>query len=171
MILFDNISRKNTCAFTGPRPEKLDISESFLFENIVKEIKLLHLQGYTHFLSGMSRGFDLISALAVLSLEDELGIELICIVPYVDQCKAWSFDDKKVYNDILSRARHTICMSDTYFNTVFFARNRLLVDNSSKILTYYNKTKGGTKYTLDYANSKNVDIINISTASLQASFF
>lgn len=171
MQLFENVSRKQTCCFTGPRPEKSDITEEALYKLIKASVLYLVDQGYTHFFSGMSRGFDLVASQVIIDMQNTHNISLICAIPYTTQSKSWSFIEQGKYDDIISKARHTICMSDRYFATVFYARNRLMVDNSSKVITYYNKTGGGTKYTLDYAKTKGLDIINIFDDSFQPSLF
>ena len=41
-------------------------------------------------------------------------------------------------------------------------RNRHLVDNSSVCICYLTENKGGTFYTVNYANSKQLKIVNIA---------
>lgn len=41
-------------------------------------------------------------------------------------------------------------------------RNRHLVDNSSACISYLTENKGGTFYTVNYAKSKGVEVINIA---------
>ena len=41
-------------------------------------------------------------------------------------------------------------------------RNRHLVDNSSICVCYLTENKGGTFYTVEYAKSKNLKVINIA---------
>ena len=44
-------------------------------------------------------------------------------------------------------------------------RNRYLVNQSSKCICYLEKNTGGTKYTVDYALSKNLQVINLADCS------
>lgn len=164
------INKEKTCCFTGPRPEKLDVSQDFLEDCLSFEIRSLANLGFTSFITGMSRGFDLIAGKVVLSLQDELDIDLICFIPFAEQCRQWNISDQTLYNDILLRARHVLCVSDTFYSTVYFSRNRLMVDYSSSILTYYSGTMGGTKYTLDYAKTRNIKIINLNENFLHSLF-
>ena len=41
-------------------------------------------------------------------------------------------------------------------------RKRHLVDNSSACISYLTENKGGTFYTVNYAKSKGVEVINIA---------
>ena len=67
---------RNVCCFSGYRPEKMpsDMPEgSPAFQDMLvrlqKEILSAAEKGYCHFLTGMSRGFDLWAAEVVLSLQ------------------------------------------------------------------------------------------------------
>ena len=40
-------------------------------------------------------------------------------------------------------------------------RNRYLVDNSSVCICYLTEATGGTAYTVDYAQTKNLTVINL----------
>ena len=61
--------KENTCCFTGHRPSKLpwgydESGAQFeLFRERLKEVIISSIQnGYTHFISGVALGFDIISA-------------------------------------------------------------------------------------------------------------
>lgn len=36
-----------------------------------------------------------------------------------------------------------------------------MVDNSSKLVCYYDGSGGGTRYTVEYANKQSVEVVNI----------
>ena len=63
--------RQHRCCFTGHRPEKLNVSESFVIEGLEKEIRQAIADGMNVFITGMARGTDIWAALIVLSLREE----------------------------------------------------------------------------------------------------
>lgn len=50
--------RLHSCCFTGHRPEKLGRSERDIFSDIDREIRNAITDGYTTYITGMSRGVD-----------------------------------------------------------------------------------------------------------------
>lgn len=161
MTHFPFASCDNICSFTGPRPEKIfekidDIKISLEYA-IIDAIE----QGYTHFICGMSRGFDLLAADVVLNLSEKYNIYLIAAIPFINQEHHWCDDDQYNYNKILCKSRYTFCISKTFHRGAYHERNRFMIDNSTKVITYYNNSSGGTKYTLDYAKKHDRKIVNI----------
>lgn len=162
MILFPHIDIEKTCCFTGPRPEKT-LDNEYMIKYYARLAVLEAIeQGYTHFLSGMSRGFDLFASEVVIQLQDEYDITLIAVIPFVEQSKTWGLKDKLLYEKILSKARYTVCIAEKYRQSLYFARNMFMVNHSSKVISYYRNTGGGTKHTLDYATKKGIDIVNVA---------
>lgn len=51
---------------------------------------------------------------------------------------------------------------DELAEKLYVKRNRHLVDNSSACISYLTENKGGTFYTVNYAKSKGVEVINIA---------
>lgn len=161
MINFPFATNDIICAFTGPRPEKINDDIDDL--KIALEIAVLDAieQGYKYFITGMSRGFDLMAAQCVLKLQAKHDIFLIAAIPFLTQDDAWCIEDKLDYINILCKSRYTFCTSDNFHKGAYFERNRFMVDHCSKVITYYNNSKGGTKYTLDYAKKHGRNIVNI----------
>ena len=54
------------------------------------------------------------------------------------------------------------CLEEEYSRGIFYARNRFLVDSSALLICFYGGKPGGTKYTVDYAALKGLDIINLA---------
>lgn len=158
---FSTIDKKTVCCFTGPRPEKIDVD----CEIIKKMLKFAIIdainQGYCYFITGMSRGFDVLAGNCVIELSEKFDIHLVSVIPFMTQDSSWTEDDQRLHSDILSKSRYVFCLSEKFHRGVYHARNRFMVDNSSKVITYYNNSKGGTKYTLDYAEKNGKKIVNI----------
>ena len=77
--------RQHRCCFTGHRPEKLDVSESFVKEGLEKEIRQAISDGINVFITGMARGVDIWAAEIVLILRElNPEIKLMCAIPHPD---------------------------------------------------------------------------------------
>ena len=71
-------------------------------------------------------------------------------------------DRFKRYDDIKQKADKVVYTSQEYTRGCMHKRNRHLVDNSSACISYLTENKGGTFYTVNYAKSKGVEVINIA---------
>lgn len=150
------------CCFTGHRPEKLTVSESEAKALLKKEIKNSIDSGFNCFICGMSRGIDLWAGQIVLNFKKENeNIKLICASPFFGFERRWSACDKRLYNEILNSADLVKFVCRHYYAGCFQIRNRYMVDNCSKVIAAYSGAPGGTKNTINYARSKNVEVVNI----------
>ena len=108
-------------------------------------------------------GFDTIAAFAVLKLKERYpDIRLILVLPCFSQTRGWSQEDIEIYDDIKQKADKVVYTSQEYTRGCMHKRNRHLVDNSSACISYLTENKGGTFYTVNYAKSKGVEVINIA---------
>lgn len=69
-------------------------------------------------------------------------------------------EDREVYEDIKQKADKIVYTSKEYSRGCMHKRNRHLVDNS-RCICHLTENKGGTFYTVNYAKSKNLQIINV----------
>ena len=159
------------CCCTGHRPngftfdyfkdeEKRNAYLTALQSKIVFAVE----QGATQFISGMSLGVDLDFAEIILKLKAKFPITLECAMPYPDYFVRWSFEDEKRNYEILKSADKVTLVSDRYFNGCLFKRNRYMVDKSDLVIAVFNgEKKGGTFYTLSYAEKqgKHIQIIDL----------
>lgn len=152
--------RERTVCFTGHRkilPEQQDKVARQLKKTIVE----LANDGYQFFGAGGALGFDTLAAQAVLDLKsDSPQIKLILVLPCLSQADRWSLNDKEIYEDIKKRADKIVYTSREYTRGCMHKRNRHLVDNSSVCVCYLREATGGTAYTVEYAKSKNLRVIN-----------
>lgn len=154
--------RSTTCCFTGhrkiPPEEKSEISRR-LKNTLLRLIE----EGYMYFGAGGALGFDTLAAQCVLSLRKRYPhIKLILVLPCTAQTKGWSKDDIAVYEEIKSQADKVVYTSHDYFQGCMFRRNRHLVNGSSVCIAYLTQEKGGTAYTVNYAQQNNVQVINLA---------
>lgn len=122
--------RTSVCCFSGYRPEKMPHGyqeNSRLFAelqmDLCQAIRRAHAQGCLHFLSGMSRGFDLWAAQAVLAVRGEgLPIDLWAAVAFPDMHTRWELLWQARYRHILHRqARFSVSFRNTRRNVIQFA--------------------------------------------------
>ena len=150
------------CCFTGHRriePERM----KRLYEELSRTLDVLLSQGVYHFRTGGALGFDTLAALAILDRKPaypQLHLEL-CL-PCRDQADRWNNHQKSFYHHVLEEADSVTYVSQVYTPYCMFARNRRLVDGADICVAYLKHSEGGTAYTVNYANQKKVEVINIA---------
>ena len=153
--------RKRTCCFTGHRsipPEERRELARRLEETILR----LYRRGVRYFGAGGALGFDTLAAQAVLRLREECpGIKLILVLPCPSQTKGWKPEDAAEYERIKSQADKVVYTSQEYTQGCMYKRNRHLVDHSGVCVCYLTKDSGGTAYTVRYARTHGLEIINL----------
>lgn len=154
--------RLRRVCFTGHRPEKLNISEKEVKERLRVAIRKALEDGYTTFISGMARGVDMWAAEIVLEERKKNdNIKLVCASPFAGFEKSWNFIDRHRYNTILKKSDYIQYVCEHYSRQCFQIRNVWMVDRSTRVIAAYNGESGGTKNTIRYATSKNVEVHNI----------
>ena len=143
--------KSKTACFSGHRkipPEDLPMVKKKLKEILIESIE----NGYRYFGAGGALGFDTVAAMTVLELKSVYpDIKLILVLPCKNQTKGWSETDIQKYEWIKSKSDKVVYTSEHYFNGCMQKRNRHLVDHSSLLISYYREIKGGTEYTIGYA--------------------
>ena len=158
--------RSKTCCFTGHRPTKLpwgyderDPRCITLKRSLLREIEALYMQGYCRFISGMALGCDLYFAEAVLELKERYpALILEAALPFPGQADRWAEHHRARWQTVLNACDTVHTVQEYYDKGCMLRRDRYMVDNSSAILAVFDDTPGGTKYTLDYAAKKKLDI-------------
>lgn len=67
----------------------------------------------------------------------------------------------EAYFNILGKCDEVITLSTRYHRKCYHERNRYMVDNSSRLICYYDGSDGGTGYTVNYALNSKIEIINL----------
>jgi len=154
--------RLHRACFTGHRPEKMNMSEREIKKLLRSVITKSIEEGYTTYISGMARGFDLWAADVVLEAKERNSdIHLICALPIKDFERMWPPAEQKHYRDILSKADYIKVVSEHYSRSCFQLRNMYMVDRAARVIAAYNGGAGGTLNTINYAKKNNVEVINI----------
>ena len=152
---------KFTCCFTGHRQIPQEDMRS-LYRELERVLDILIRSGVTHFRTGGALGFDTLAALTVLDrkkTDPSLTLELC--VPCEEQTNGWSEEDTEIYNYIRSEADRVTVLHDKYVRGCMYDRNRYMVDGSHYCVAFCNKHRGGSAYTVKYAKSKGVKVVDL----------
>ncbi|MDL2259287.1 DUF1273 domain-containing protein [Deltaproteobacteria bacterium OttesenSCG-928-K17] len=166
---------KHTTCFSGYRPEK------FKFELEDHDPEFFHLQetirlavegtiegGYRRFLCGMAAGFDLLCAEVILDLKrygliDNDEAWLVAVLPYGEHKVSSAWQPR--HDRVLEAANEVVVVAPKYRPGVYYQRNRYMVEKSYRLICYYDGRRGGTQYTVRYAENLNLEIINLAEKS------
>ena len=154
--------REKTCCFTGhrkiPPEERAGISDRL--EHIIIS---LYQQGIQTYEAGGALGFDTLAARTVLRLRENCpGMKLVLVLPCLTQTRGWKPEDAAEYESIKAQADHVVYTAQQSTRGCMHRRNRYLVDNSGICVCYLTKERGGTAYTVNYAEKHKLEIINIA---------
>jgi len=147
------------CCFTGHRKV---YNSPEVIARLRRTVRQLAESGITTFRAGGAVGFDMLAALCVLEVREQLGLRLELYLPCRNQADRWSPRDKEFYYHILESADRVEYVSEAYTYSCMYDRNRRMVDGSDVCVAYLKHSTGGTAYTVNYANQKNVKVINIA---------
>ena len=156
------IDKSKVACFSGHRRLPQNCEE--LRAKLKKEIIGLIERGVVFFGAGGALGFDMLAEETVIELKaDYPHIRLILVLPCPpdQQTMKWSTDQRQRYYEILERADKVRVLSPQYTDDCMYARNRRLVENSAYLICYLREQRGGTAYTVDYADRQGIQIIRL----------
>ena len=156
------ITKSKVACFSGHR--KLPQNCTQLTADLEASIVSLIERGVVFFGAGGALGFDMLAEETVLRLKERYPhIKLILVLPCPpeQQTLKWNLEQRRRYFDILNKADKVRVLADTYTNSCMLDRNRHLVDNSGHLICYLRENRGGTHFTVCYAEQKRLDIIRI----------
>ena len=157
-----NEKRRKTACFTGHR--QMDEPIAVIESRLTGTVESLIRRGYLYFGAGGARGFDALASEVVLKLKEaHPQIRLILVLPFDEQYrqeKNWSRAEIEQYRRLKERASKVVVLAAEYSSGVYYRRNRHLVDNSSACIAYMNRANTGTSYTVNYAKSKGLEVVN-----------
>lgn len=157
--MYEAEKRRKRLCFTGHRPEKLHHDEAAVCGILRNAIDAAMADGFTTFISGMSRGVDIWAAEIVLERKRiNPGMRLICALPHPDFEKRWSFSWQQRYRAVVERADLVKAICPVFSMASYQCRNEWMVDHSARVIAIYNGTVGGTKKTIEYAESCGVKV-------------
>ena len=156
------IDKSKVACFSGHRRLPQNCEE--LRAKLKKEIIGLIERGVVFFGAGGALGFDMLAEETVLELKREYPhIKLVLVLPCPpeQQTLKWRADQRQRYYEIRERADKVKVLSPQYTDDCMLARNRHLVDCSAYLICYLREQRGGTAYTVDYADWQGIQIIRL----------
>ena len=143
--------KERAACFTGHRT--LLFTEKRKIEKRTEQLVIDAIaQGYQFFYAGGALGFDTLAAQIVLKLKKKYPhIKLILVLPY--------------HQEIDIPCDECICLAEKYKKGCFHIRNRYLVEHSNYCVCYLTENRGGTFYTVNYAQKQGLEIHNINDKS------
>lgn len=154
--------KSKTACFSGHRilPTNCDT----LQENLEKAIVSLINQGVVFFDAGGALGFDMLAEETILKLKSRYPqIKLILVLPCPpqEQTKKWTTEQKNRYFCIYAKADKVYITSPQYINGCMLKRNRQMINNSTHLICYLREQRGGTYYTVHYAEKQGTNILRL----------
>ena len=136
-------AKQISCCFTGHRPEKLpwryneeDPHCLSLKRRIADAVEAAYQEGYRHFLCGMALGCDHYFCECVLA-------------------------QRRRYRQLVDACDYETLVSSRYTSFCMQRRDRYMVDHASLLIAAFDGTPGGTRYTIEYALSRRVSIVDL----------
>ncbi|MBQ0092793.1 MAG: DUF1273 family protein [Clostridiales bacterium] len=153
---------EKVCCFTGHRPEKCKGTEEEIRARLATEIQNAIGEGYNTFITGMAPGVDTWAADEVLKIKSEnKEIKLIAAVPFPGVEKNRTAELQDHFKAIIGKTDDVQYVYRKYRRWVFHARDAWMVDHESRVLAVFNRSPGGTEWTINYAKMKNCEIVFI----------
>lgn len=165
------MNEQQTACFSGYRPEKFPFPlEADCEAYISLQADITHAigksveAGYTRFLSGMARGFDLICSGILLEIKSlspvYADLELVAVLPFAGH----GFKDKwgDIHDLVLEQVAEVVTLSGKYHRDAYMERNRYMVEQSGRLLCYFDGQSGGTAQTVRYALRRGLEICNLA---------
>ena len=91
----------------------------------------------------------------------------LCL-PCKDQSSTFGSTGKAIYDYVLKYADKISYAEDVYKSGCMHKRNRMLVDGADLCVAYLTSSKGGTAYTVSYAEQNHIEVINIYDVLMRA---
>ena len=162
---------EQTCCLTGHRviPPGEEKKIMVRAQNII--LRLIREKNVRFFGVGGAVGFDMMAAEYLLHLKahKEQQLRIISVLPYPAwrETEDWT-DERRLREDRILRAcDKVVYVRPEYEKNVFLLRDRKLVDGSAYCVSYCNRPRTGTAYTVKYALDHGVRVYNASSFSLK----
>ena len=157
----ESASREKSACFTGHRPDQLrGVAADDLRLELQNLIESAVQEGYTTFYCGMAMGTDILAGELAAALREQYPwVRLVAVVPFPEQSRGWPAEWKERYQALLQKCDDAVVLLPRSRPGGYHLRNRYMVDRSALLIGVYNGApKGGTAYTVTYAQKKGLEI-------------
>lgn len=164
--------RQSACCFTGHRPGKLPWGYDeeaagclALKRRIADAVETAYEEGYRHFLCGMALGCDLYFCECVLDLRARYpDVTVEAAIPCPSQADAWPAKQRVRYAALVAACDFETMVSQRYTASCMQRRDRYMVDHASLLIAAFDGTPGGTRYTVEYALRRGIQVVDLPIA-------
>ena len=171
--------RQSACCFTGHRPSKLpwrhneeDARCIALKRRMMDVIGAAYEEGYRHFICGMAMGCDLYFCECVLALRQQHpDVTIEAAIPCPTQPDAWPAEVQQKYRQMVAACDYETLVSDRYSSSCMQRRDRYMVDHASLLIAAFDGSTGGTRYTMEYAMRRGLEIVDLPIVTGQLAAF
>ena len=163
--------REQTCCVTGHRiiPPGEEQKIMIRTKNIIR--KLIWEKNVRYFGVGGAVGFDMLVTehLLYLKAHREQQLKIISVLPYPAWRETDDWNDELRWREekILRACDKVVYVRPEYEKNVYLLRDRKLADGSAYCVSYCNRPRTGTAYTVKYALSRGVKVFNASSFDLR----
>lgn len=154
---------EDSVCFTGHRQLPTAILPAL--QNLTEQTvyALYEQQGVRHFWAGGALGFDMLASIVVVNARFRCPeIQLHLALPCQAHTKHWTEPQRQQLARVSSLAAEVVYVSQDYFPGCMAVRNRFLVDHASRCISYLTDLKGGTAFTVRYAQKKGCPVLNLA---------
>ena len=170
---YESMTREEqTCCLTGHRiippgeEWKICTRTRYILQNLIRE------KNVRFFGVGGAVGFDMLAAEYLISLKAhrEQQIRIISVIPYPawQETEDWTDELRLRQERILRASDKVVYIRPEYEKNVYLLRDRKLVDGSAYCVSYCNRPRTGTAYTVKYALEHGVKVFNASSFDIRS---
>ncbi len=162
---------EQTCCLTGHRVIPPGEEKKIMVRTRYILLRLIREKNVRFFGVGGAVGFDMLAAEYLLDLKArrEHQLRIISVLPYPAwrETEDWTDELRLRQDRILRASDKVVYIREEYAKNVFLLRDRKLVDGSAYCVSYCNRPRTGTAYTVKYAMSRGVKVYNASSFNLR----
>lgn len=156
--------RGKSCCFIGDRNIPRERAE-ILLRRLKKEIVHLVHQGVGQFSVTATPGFSMLAARAVLHVRRlHPGVSLTLFTPISANTRGWSEADRLQFEAVYNGADKVTLVSERYSRENKPKACRNMVDHSAFCVSFPAEKSEDVQYALDYAQRRNLHIIDLAGA-------
>ena len=158
---------EQTCCLTGHRVIPPGEQQKIMVRTRYILLRLIREKHVRYFGVGGAVGFDMLAAeyLIKLRAHTEHQLKIVSVLPYPAwrETDDWTDELRAREEKILQESDKIVYVRQEYEKSVFLLRDRKLVDGSAYCVSYCNRPRTGTAYTVRYALEHNVKVFNASS--------
>ena len=162
---------QQTCCLTGHRIIPPGEKEKIMVRARNILLRLIRERNVRYFGVGGAVGFDMLATEYLLNLKahQEHQLKIISVLPYPAwrETEDWTDELREREERILRACDKVVYVRPEYEKSVFLLRDRKLVEGSAYCVSYCNRPRTGTAYTVKYAMDHGVKVFNASSFSLK----